>query len=253
MGQKLNALQKTFLALDNMDRAKVLSLLKEIPDLENIKIGLELFCKYGPDFINEIKTLLGPRKISIFLDLKLHDIPQTVSKSIQSLKGLPVDFLTIHISGGFHMMEEAKKSAIQNLPNCKILGVSILTSLDPQDIKQLWGVDPVNFQATFKNLAGLAMDAGLDGMILSPLELSLLKEIKLLKNNSQFLAVTPGVRFPDELSDNTKKMEDQKRTSTFADAFYQGAHYVVIGRPLTSVEQEIQKRRIQSLKFFELP
>lgn len=212
-----NIISKTILALDNMDLAEIKDTLhgpcKEIP---TIKIGLELFLRYGPSVVSELAKEFQKE---IFLDLKLHDIPNTVSKSIQSLKGLPIKFLTIHLGGGEDMCEAALISAKRSLPDCQLLGVTFLTSLSENDLLKTYGIKDKN--EGFARLLKCATESGLPGIILSPHELELASKWPLLK-------VTPGIRFEGEES------SDQKRVMTPHRAISLGADYLVIGRSLTA-------------------
>lgn len=189
--------------------------------LSTVKIGLELFVKYGPDLIYKIHH---DHKKKIFLDLKLHDIPITVERAIFSLKNLPIDFLTIHLSGGEEMLKTAQVSAKKSIPNCKILGVSFLTSLEETDLYNIFGITDVN--NAFLKLFKIANTSGVDGVICSA------HEISILKNHfPNMLAITPGIRFEDEIK--SRNTEDQKRVATPKEAIDLGADYIVMGRSLT--------------------
>ncbi len=189
--------------------------------LENVKIGLELFLKYGPAFVSEINSKYNK---NIFLDLKLHDIPITVEKAIYSLENLPIKFLSIHLTGGLEMAKSAIAQSRKSLPNTKVLGVSFLTSLETSDLKNIFGIE--NSTDAFRALFQIAHNAHLDGVVCSPLEL------KLLKNEfPNLIGVTPGIRFEDEIQNNI--LQDQKRVSTPQNAIDLGADYLVIGRSLT--------------------
>lgn len=222
-------MDKIIVALDQMSLDDIDVFLSKKNDLPFVKIGLELFVKYGPDLVHKIHQEYGKK---IFLDLKLHDIPVTVTKAIASLKNLPIEFLTIHLSGGETMVTEAVKEARQSLPGCKILGVSFLTSLEERDLQELFGITDMN--SAFMRLFHLAHRSGVDGVVSSPLEVSMLK-----KHFPQLLAVTPGVRFADEIS--SVKTQDQKRVATPADAFKMGSDYLVIGRSLTKASDLDQR------------
>ena len=230
-----NKLNKVFIALDNMDLDQIFKFLESSNgDIQLIKIGLELFNKYGPTIVNEI---FEKYKVDIFLDLKLHDIPNTVYKSIKALEGLPIKYLTIHLSGGIKMLEMARQAKEESIPNCKLLGVSILTSLDKQDLNEIWGVD--NLENTFKRLFALADKSSIEGVICSAQDLPILKSFK-----NSLIAVCPGIRFEDEIISGQKS--DQKRILSPQDAFKQGADLLVIGRSITQAEN--LSDRIKSLK-----
>jgi len=221
-----DATKRVFVALDNMTKEEIFSFLKLCnQDLTHIKIGLELFNKFGPSIVEEIHKLY---QVDIFLDLKLHDIPNTVSKAISSLSGLPIKFLTVHLSGGRQMLKQAMVSKQKYLPDCKILGVSILTSLDKEDLAEIWSVTDMN--ESFLNLFKLAKDCNIDGVVCSAKELSIISSFE-----NDLITVCPGIRFKDEIdSGNTG---DQKRVLSPSEAFNSGASYLVIGRSLTQSDQ----------------
>ncbi|PIP96505.1 MAG: orotidine-5'-phosphate decarboxylase [Bdellovibrio sp. CG12_big_fil_rev_8_21_14_0_65_39_13] len=208
-------------ALDNMTKEQALafSSLKE-NTIPTVKIGLELFNHYGPEVIKEIYAL---SKKEIFLDLKLHDIPNTVEKAILGLDGLPIKFLTVHLSGGHEMLVRAKAALEKINPQATLLGVSILTSLGAEDINEMSGQD---FNSAFQRLLNLAKRAGVSGLVSSAQELPFIADWEAAQNY-KFTKVCPGIRFSDESSD------DQKRVLTPQEAFKAGANYLVMGRSLT--------------------
>lgn len=216
---------QTIVALDQMTLDDIdLFLSRPVNTIPTVKIGLELFVQYGPDLVHKIHR---DYKKKIFLDLKLHDIPITVERAIHSLKNLPINFLTIHISGGEAMLKAAVVEARKSIPDCKILGVSFLTSLEEQDLKSLFGIN--NTEEAFLRLFKAAAASGIDGVICSPHEIALVK-----KNYPDLLAITPGIRFSDEIKAN--KTQDQKRVATPKEAVKLGADFIVIGRSLTKAE-----------------
>lgn len=222
-----NLLSRSILALDNMSYEELNNFLESNPsDIPTLKIGLELFCLHGPSIVKEIREKY--RK-TIFLDLKLHDIPNTVAKAIRSLEGLDVEFLTIHLSGGEEMINKALESAKTYLPNTKLLGVSYLTSLDEKDFSQNWGVNKDGIEDQFKKLFSIASKTKIHGIVCSPLEAKMMKEI-----DSNILTVCPGIRFEDQISSGN--IQDQKRVLSPLQALTQGADYMVIGRPLTQAQ-----------------
>jgi len=213
MGKK--EMDKIFLALDNMTREEVFSFLDEHgKNIKLIKIGMELFYKYGPTLLREVKEKYN---VSIFLDLKLHDIPNTVSSAIKSLKDLDIDFLTVHISGGQSMLEASRKSCSEHLPKTKLIGVSILTSIDEQECLSVYNQ---SLSDTFKTFLRSAIKAKLDGIVCSPHELA------FISKDDKIFTICPGIR--TEVS--TK--DDQKRVTTPKEAFQKGANYLVMGRAL---------------------
>ncbi|MBY0413346.1 MAG: orotidine-5'-phosphate decarboxylase [Bdellovibrionales bacterium] len=230
----MSNLNKVIVALDQMSLEEIdLFLRRSENTLTFVKIGLELFLKHGPEIVLRIKR---DHNKKIFLDLKLHDIPNTVGKAIHSLKGLPIDFLTLHLTGGEEMLKEAVIARNESIPGCKLLGVSFLTSLEAQDLESLFAI--TNSEAAFLRLFNLASRSGIDGVVSSP------HEVVLLKNHyPKLLSVTPGIRFQDEI--NSTQTQDQKRVMDPKEAFNVGADFLVMGRSLTKAHD--LKNRIQIL------
>jgi orotidine-5'-phosphate decarboxylase len=182
-----------------------------------IKLGLEFFVANGPQ---GVRTVAGP--LALFLDLKLHDIPNTVAGGVRAACRLNPRFLTIHASGGEAMMRAAADAAMAGGPSRpKLLAISVLTSLDDADLARVGQRGSAADQA--KRLAALAQGAGLDGMVCSAREVAALRH----QCGPGFLLVVPGIRPAWAASD------DQKRIVTPADAIRRGADYLVIGRPIT--------------------
>jgi orotidine-5'-phosphate decarboxylase len=186
------------------------------------KVGSQLFTSVGPVIIREIKG----RGKTLFLDLKFHDIPNTVARAAEAAVELGVDIFNVHIAGGMEMMRdaaEATKSRAAELGMKKpiILGVTVLTSIDESMFRHVLNTN-VSLQDQIVHMAKLARSAGLDGVVASP------QEIELIRNacGSDFVILTPGVR-PEWAS-----KDDQKRTMTPSQAVAVGADYVVIGRPI---------------------
>ena len=181
-------------------------------DLCMIKVGSVSFNAIG----HEALTYVASKGFEIFLDLKLHDIPNTVKKSIEGLISLPIGMMTIHTSGGLEMMKATKKAVSDT--NIKIFGVTALTSLSDEDTNTI-------FQRTASNqvkaMLDLAQEAQIDGVVCSPHELDLVVERKSL------LSITPGIRL-------SESVDDQSRVMTPKDAISNGADYIVIGRPITN-------------------
>ncbi|ATH08098.1 orotidine 5'-phosphate decarboxylase [Halobacteriovorax marinus] len=218
----MSILDRVYVALDNLEKEEVYTFLDSSNGrIKAVKIGLELYNKYGREIVESIATKY---KVDIFLDLKLHDIPNTVAGAIASLEGLPISFLTIHLSGGLKMIESSSKARDKYLPNCKILGVSLLTSLDENDIEEIWGIsDQKNL---FSTLFLLAKKGGADGIVCSANELEILHALDL-----GLESMCPGIRFEDEIAHGN--VSDQKRVLTPAHAIEAGADYLVMGRSLT--------------------
>ena len=215
----MNQLDKTIVALDQMTDLEIDAFLnKANHQIKFVKIGLELYLKYGSSFVKKINENY---KLKIFLDLKLHDIPTTVQMAIRSLKDLPIEFLTVHLGGGEEMLHFAMEEVKKSLPETKILGVSFLTCLSNADLLSIYGIN--DSIAGFTRLFSLADKTKIDGVICSPLELTLVKQ-----HFPKLMAVTPGIRFLDE-----SNLTDQKRIATPTDAFKNNADYIVMGRSLT--------------------
>jgi orotidine-5'-phosphate decarboxylase len=213
-------------ALDVPTPEQALQLAEQIaPTVGAFKIGSELFTVAGPDIVKKIRATGA----SVFLDLKFHDIPNTVSKAVTSAVQLDVQMLTVHTSGGFDMLRAAEEAAeevawkLGRIPPL-VLGVTVLTSLNTAALREI-GLD-VNVEYQVRRLAAVAMKAGLRGLVCSPLEVAALR--KVLPASTQL--VTPGVRTGSE------KPDDQKRTLTPREAIQAGANWLVIGRPIYAAE-----------------
>ncbi len=206
---------KVIVALDSNDLNKSIRLVKKLKnEAYAFKIGYQFFFNFGISGYKKIYSICP----KIFLDLKLYDIPNTIKYAIKALNKIKPLLTTIHISGGDEMM---KSSKIKNAFT-KVLGVSILTSMDNDQTKKYY--NQKNIQVLVRKFAKLAKKNGLDGVICSP------KEIKYIRkeNGKKFLIVTPGIRI-----DNTIKSDDQKRVETPKKAIEMGANFLVIGRPIT--------------------
>jgi orotidine-5'-phosphate decarboxylase len=209
------------LALDVPSRAEAEAFLTRIgPDLRWVKIGLQMFLREGPEIVDAIARR-GPK---IFLDLKLHDIPNTVASAIRSLRGRPCDLLTIHAAGGGEMMRQAVEAARETNPALRLLAVTALTSMDDAALAET-GV-PGGASAQVERLATLALGTGVPGLICSPQELPALRA----KFGAKPFLVTPGVRPAGA------DAGDQKRTLTPREAATAGADLLVMGRPLLRTE-----------------
>jgi len=213
-------------ALDVPTAAQAIQLVKQIaPAVGAFKIGSELFTAAGPEIVRQIRNTGA----SVFLDLKFHDIPNTVAKAVVSAVRLDVQMLTIHTSGGLEMMraaeESAQKTASQSGRNAPlVLGVTVLTSAAAHPLAEI-GCEP-NPGKQVERLAGLAIKAGLRGLVCSPLEIALLRQV--LPGHVQLVA--PGIRTGAE------KADDQKRTLTPREAKAAGANWLVIGRPIYAAD-----------------
>ena len=217
------------LALDVPTREEATPILRQLRgELRWVKIGLQMFTAYGPDYVKAV----ADEGFNIFLDLKLHDIPNTVAKAVESLAPLPIGMLTIHTSGGREMMSYARKAQLASKPDLLLLGVTVLTSMDATGLLELGvGVSP---EAQVARLGQLASDAGLTGLVCSPLEVGMLR--KQLPAGIQL--VTPGIRPAGEAGG-----DDQKRIMTPADAARAGSSYIVVGRPILKAKDPVAATR----------
>ncbi len=223
-------INQVIVALDGMNRDEVFQFLKTRGQhFSRIKIGLELFCHYGPDIIKHIHNEFQKK---IFLDLKLHDIPETVAKSIRALSGLPIEFLTIHLTGGEEMIRRSSETVFTHLPKTTLLGVTYLTSLSfPDDFKKVSPVENHNISDFFLPLLSLAKQNKCLGIVSSPQELKIIRDFEK-ENHHTFVKVTPGISLHE------KSGADQKRVMNFKEAISNGANFVVIGRALTQVTDQ---------------
>ena len=195
-----------------------------------LKIGMELFYKEGPQIVKEYKKL-GHK---IFLDLKLHDIPNTAKSATKSLIDLDVDMINFHISGGFNMLKEANEVIINSNKNIIALGVTMLTSNDESIMHKEIKIDNnLSLNDVILSYANLAKNAGLQGIVCSALEVPKIKE----NLGDNFVTVTPGIRPKSSQSD------DQKRVVSPSDARNLGSDYIVVGRPITKSENPLDAYR----------
>ena len=214
--------ERLIVALDRPDLPSALEQVDRVGDaVDWYKIGLQLFCASGRGAV----LALAERGKKVFLDLKLHDIPATVERAIRSLEGLPVSLLTVHASGGPEMLKAAAQAAHALSSSPRVLGVTMLTSLDGSEIPPFFN-PKTDTEEKVLALADLCAEAGVDGVIASPREILTLR----LDHPSPFLIVTPGIRGPQEAS------HDQKRTLSLAEAIVRGADKVVVGRPVLEAQ-----------------
>jgi orotidine-5'-phosphate decarboxylase len=213
-------------ALDVPTVEAALKLAQQIaPAVGAFKIGSELFTAAGPDIVKKIRATGA----SVFLDLKFHDIPNTVAKAVASAVQLDVQMITVHTSGGFEMLRAAEQAAeevawkLGRTPPI-VLGVTVLTSLDTAALREI-GLD-VNVEYQVRRLATVATKAGLRGLVCSPQEVAKLRQAV----PPAMQLVTPGIRTGAE------KADDQKRTLTPKEAIAAGANWLVIGRPIYAAD-----------------
>ena len=214
------------IALDFENRERTLTFLDRFTDRKPfVKIGMELFYSEGPDIVREIKE----RGHRIFLDLKLHDIPNTVQKAMRVLSKLDVDMTNVHAAGTIAMMQAAKEGLTKPDGTCAtLLAVTQLTSTDEVCMHEELLIN-ATMPETVTHYAQNAQKAGLGGVVCSPLEASLVKEAC----GPDFLTVTPGIRFADSAAD------DQRRVMTPAKARQGGSDYIVVGRPITAANDPV--------------
>jgi len=203
-----------FVACDISSQKEILDLLELIhEDISGIKIGLQYITQRSPKEIRELSKFKKP----IFYDGKFFDIKNTLVESVKSLKNLKVNYATVHLLNGLDALKVANKAAEEI--NLKLLGVSVLTSFNDEDLENLGFNNKV--EAQVKKLIKIAMDANLYGVICSPLEIKMIKEI-----SPKLKCFTPGIRM-----ENTK--DDQKRTMSANEAVKEGSDCLIIGRPIT--------------------
>ena len=214
--------KKIIVALDSNNFSEIEKLVKSLKkEVYAFKIGYQFFFNFG---------LIGYKKIysicpKIFLDLKLHDIPNTVKNGLEALNKIKPILTTIHISGGDEMM----KSSVKDKRFTKILGVSILTSIDSEQTKKFY--NQKNVSILVKKFAKFAKKNGLDGVVCSPKEIEVIRKA----TGKNFIIVTPGIRLKSKI-----KSDDQKRVETPEKAIEMGANYLVIGRPITKSKNPLK-------------
>lgn len=216
--------EKLIVALDTGDLKKVKRITDEFSGIVEIfKIGSQLFTRYGPRVVNMVHKKGG----KVFLDLKFHDIPNTVKSAVESARDLGVFMLTLHTLGGRDMLEAA--SSVSGRP--KLAGVTVLTSMDDRDLARLGLRRKVKEEVLY--LAKLAKDCALDGAVCSPREIEIVRK----KVGGDFMIIVPGIRPKGE------KASDQKRILTPREAIALGADYIVVGRPILEASSPIKAVR----------
>jgi orotidine-5'-phosphate decarboxylase len=216
-------------ALDFETLGDALALAKELSDLVGLfKINTQLFTAEGPDAVRKLAKL----GVGVFLDLKYHDIPNTVAGAVKAAVTLPgLQFLDVHATGGLEMMRAAAQAIATAPPSAsppKLLGVTILTSLDPKALGQVGITGSPRVRVV--SLARLAKRAGLDGVVASPLEVKAIRRAC----GPGFLTVIPGVRPTGADAASSKRRDDQARVASPGEAIRAGADYLVLGRPIAA-------------------
>lgn len=216
------------LVLDAQSPRDVIPALRPLQGtVQWVKVGLEMFTACGPDCVQEIAGL----GFKVFLDLKLHDIPNTVAKAVESVSRLPIGMLTLHTSGGREMMQWAVKAQQQHAPHLLLLGVTVLTSTSAQGLAETGVPDSPEKQVV--RLGQLAVEAGLRGLVCSPLEIAPLRTVL----PPGVALVTPGIRPRDA------KADDQTRVMTPGEAARAGANFLVVGRPIFKAPDPVAAAR----------
>ena len=218
------------IACDFKDKQETLNFLNKFANEQlYLKIGMELFYSEGPEIVREIKK----KGHKIFLDLKLHDIPNTVEKAMKSLANLDVDMTNVHASGTIKMMEAGLRGLTKEDGTRPILiAVTQLTSTSQEAMENDLLIKE-NIEDVVMHYAENAKKAGLNGVVCSPLEVQAVKN----RCGKDFLTITPGIRF------NTDSKDDQSRITTPAKAKELGSDYIVVGRPITKAENPVEAYR----------
>ncbi|CAB3393696.1 orotidine-5'-phosphate decarboxylase [Kyrpidia spormannii] len=218
--------ERIYVALDVNTRERALQVVRAVsPVLSSFKVGMELFYFFGPDILRELRAAGAQR---IFLDLKLHDIPNTVARAAAVLTKSGVDMMTVHASGGSRMMETvlravADQAAAEGIPRPRVVAVTQLTSTDQKMLNEELGI-PGSMTEVVQQYARLAQQSGLDGVVASAEEVPLIREVC----GPDFLTVVPGIRPAFYQADG----DDQRRVATPRQALERGAGCLVIGRPI---------------------
>lgn len=218
---------KVIIALDTTDEQKALELVKLLKHKVSVfKVGLELFCSQGPEIVNKINDL----GCKVFLDLKFHDIPNTVAGAARAALSTGAFMFNVHASGGREMMRKVRETVDSaELPEKPIvIAVTVLTSLDESDLNDI-NISKSPLEQV-KTLALLTKESGLDGVVASPREITAIREVA----GQDFVIVTPGVR------PAWAQAGDQKRIMTPAEALDAGASYIVVGRPVTAAPNPVE-------------
>ncbi|HEV2129910.1 MAG TPA: orotidine-5'-phosphate decarboxylase [Longimicrobiaceae bacterium] len=208
------------MALDVADTRQALALAERLPAAEWVKVGLQLFAAAGPSIVRELRE----RDRRVFLDLKLHDIPNTVAGAVEAAAALEVDLLTLHASGGAAMLQAARAAAEVRGGRLQLLAVTLLTSLSEGEVAGLWGRSYVSIAEEVVRLAELAAAAGMHGVVASVGEARQVRS----RCGPDLWVLTPGIRLPGDAPG------DQARVATPAEAARAGADYLVIGRSVTA-------------------
>ena len=229
-------LSRVIIALDFQEANIALDFVRHLdPSLCALKVGNELFTSAGPAFIEQLIA----QGFRVFLDLKFHDIPNTVQRACQAAASLGVWMINVHAAGGQKMLEAAANAIAQVSVPPLLIGVTVLTSLQEKDLLAM-GIN-LSLTSLVLKRANMVKEAGLDGVVCSAQE-----TVAIKKNlGKQFLTVTPGIRFQED-----NKYDDQMRIMTPKKAFEAGSDYLVIGRPITQAKDPLAK--LQQIRLIQL-
>lgn len=241
MEEKINLKERVIVALDTADLRFAKKLIRTLKDhIKIFKVGNQLFTSHGPKAIDAVKSAGA----EVFLDLKFHDIPNTVAQSARAAVRLGIFMFNVHAAGGLQMMQEAcvvsaDEASKNNIRVPKLIGVTLLTSLSQDEMNQEIGI-PGTVDETVLRFAELVQRSGLDGVVASAMEVQKLKS----KFGSGFLIVTPGIR------PTWAEKGDQSRVVGPKQAFELGSDYIVIGRPITEAKnpQDAAERIFKELE-----
>ncbi len=229
---------RIIVALDYPSEEAAWRLIEQLDaDMCRLKIGKEMFTRLGPDFVRRV---IG-RGFDVFLDLKYHDIPNTVAAACEAAADLGVWMMNVHASGGRRMMESAMERLARHASRPRLIAVTILTSLSQEELTEIGF--PGTPEENVLRLAALAHDSGLDGVVCSPREAAPLRQ----RLGGDFLLVTPGVR-PASAS-----LDDQTRVMTPADAISAGSSYLVVGRPITAAPDPLAALQAINAEIADIP
>jgi len=230
MAQSMTSRVTPIVALDVPNSAAAMALVDELGEsCRFYKIGMELFSAEGPAVIRSVQS----RGADVFLDLKFHDIPNTVKGAVRSAAGLGVRLVTVHASGGSAMLAAAVAGAHEAAAKCEVLAVTVLTSMDADALGEAWGQRVADVQVQVVRLAGLASAAGLHGVVCSGRESAAVRAA-----HPELATLVPGVRLAGGAT------QDQARVVTPREAAAAGARYIVLGRAVTAADSPVTAMRM---------